>query len=504
MQRSAISYQLSALWLMVTCAVPLAAQGASPYLPVQHWATPYVEHLIARGRMADPSPLTRPLKTADVVRALSEVDTLTLTRGERRVVRAIIADLSQRERGPWGRLDVHAGVAGASFDNEDVVRPVGPGHATFSGGLALTAGFGPVVAVTHPYFDTRLKFDPFFHGKKDRVIAGRNAEAYLSGQWQYGEAFFGSLDRNWGPAPLQGLEVSPAPYSYDHFGLAIGTKSVRLEGLIAQLDTLSDTSGTANNRYFVSHRLLVRPPGRTTIALWEGNVQASTKQGLSFSLINFLTLGLLQQYDEQTKTNSQLGLDVQTGFGTVTVFGSLLLDDIQVDKGGAGNAEPASYGLTVGGQGPLGPAAWTAFYTRVTNLTYRTPNPAEAVMRLGVGLGRNYSDYDQLTLRGSLLTGPSVLVTPEATLIRQGQGDFRLPYPPVAAYPTTPGFLAGVVERTVRLACGVQLDRGPIGITGNGGVHLISNADHITGNDKTQWVGTIAMTVRLHWESALP
>ena len=38
----------------------LASQGASPYVPLHHWAMPYVEHLIARGALADPTPLTRP------------------------------------------------------------------------------------------------------------------------------------------------------------------------------------------------------------------------------------------------------------------------------------------------------------------------------------------------------------------------------------------------------------------------------------------------------------
>src|SRR5207244_3702861 len=56
----------------------LEAQDASPYLPVQDWTMPYVEHLIAAGLLEDPTPLTRPLRRADVVRALDAVDTLRL------------------------------------------------------------------------------------------------------------------------------------------------------------------------------------------------------------------------------------------------------------------------------------------------------------------------------------------------------------------------------------------------------------------------------------------
>src|SRR6185312_2052600 len=114
--------------------------------------------------------------------------------------------------------------------------------------------------------------------------------------------------------------------------------------------------------------------------------------------------------------------------------------------------EPPSYGVTLGAQGGVGEFGWTAFYTQVANLTYRTANPAEAVMRRGVGLARNFSDYDQLTVRASMIAGPGMLIEPEVTLLRQGQGDFRSPYPTVAQFDSTPTLFAGVVTRTLRLA----------------------------------------------------
>src|SRR5437867_9743226 len=49
--------------IVLCCVIPaltggamLAAQEASPYVPLQHWAMPYVEHLIATGVVADPTP----------------------------------------------------------------------------------------------------------------------------------------------------------------------------------------------------------------------------------------------------------------------------------------------------------------------------------------------------------------------------------------------------------------------------------------------------------------
>jgi hypothetical protein len=188
------------------------------------------------------------------------------------------------------------------------------------------------------------------------------------------------------------------------------------------------------------------------------------------------------------------------------MFAQFLLDDVQIDRKTPGDSEPPSYGLTAGVETNVRGISWTAFYTQVANLTYRTPNPAETVERRFVGLGRNFSDYDQLTLRARVLVGPGVLLTPEATVLRQGQGDFRLPFPPVSGYDTTKTIFQGVVERTVRLALSANWDRGPRGwgLAGNGGVHFIHNAGHVTGATDTKWVGGIAVTYRFRREGSVP
>ncbi len=480
------------------------AQQASPYLPLHHWASPYLEHFIARGVMVDPTPLTRPWREADVRTALAGMDTTRLSASERRVVRRLTTELTHKEEGPAVRVDGDVGAAAATHARRDPLREAGVGHATATGGLDLAFYWGSVVAVTHPFFDTRLKSDTDFAGKKNRIIAGRNAEAYVAGQWRYGELFFGSLDRNWGPAPVDGLLISPNPYSYAHFAVTLGTPRFHIEGLLTQLDDLPDTSGTPNHRYIVAHRLVMRPPGSTSVALWEGSILAGPNRTLEPWYANILDLGLLGQYDEGTKNNGLLGIDLDTRLHRAHLFAQVLLDDFQVDKGGAGNTEPPSYGVTLGAQGGLGHAAWTAFYTQVANLTYRTPNPAETVMRRGVGLGRNFSDYDQLTLRTSVVAGLGVLLAPEVTLLRQGEGDFREPYPPVAAYDTTPTIFVGVVERTLRLATALEWRGGPWQLHADGGAHLIHNYQHVTGDTKTRFVGSIGLTYWLRRESVLP
>lgn len=501
--------------LSLLAAWRLGAQSPSPYLPITHWSTPYIEHLIARGVVVDPTPLTRPWRRAAILAALENADTTRMSAAEREVTGRIVTVLTSREEGPHGRLEASVGTAVSSTPLRDPLeldrgvpnRKTTPARGFVNGGLRLEAQFGAVTLVTAPAFDTRLKYDPDFAGKKDRFIAGRAGEAYLSAEWRYGEVFFGTEDRNWGPPALQGLLISPAPYSYDHFAITIGTKGLHLDGIITQLDDMADTSGTPNHRYLIAHRLEYHKPGVLTVALWEGDILAGPARQLEPWYANIVTLGLLQEYDQPTKTNSLLGADVQARVGRASAFGSLLIDDIQVDRGGgalSGNNEPPSYGFTLGATRPAAGGAWTAFYTRVANLTYRTPNPAETVERQGIGLARYFSDYDQLTLKGSYLGPLGTLLEPEATLVRQGQGDYHLPYPAVAQYGSTATFLSGTPERIFRLALGASLDRTHWGLSGTAGLHFIHNLGHVTGVNHTQFVGQLAVTYRFGGESVLP
>src|SRR3989454_10339478 len=436
------------------------AQDASPYVPLQHWTMPYVEHLVARGVIPDPTPLTRPLKRADVVRVLREVDTLTVGEPVARTVRRLLEALDSDRTGPRYRIAGDVGVAAAPYARRDPLaaidsvgpRQAGPGHGTASGGLALELLLGHVVAVTHPEFDTRLKYDPDWFGKKDRAIAGRTAEAYVAAQWRLGELFFGRLDRNWGPSGLQGLLLSDNPYGLDHLGFTVGTARFQLQAIVTQLDDRIDSTGALAHRYMVQHRLWTQPGRRWTVALWEGSVLSGPGREIEPWYLNILNVGYLEQLNTGTTINNFLGLDFER-HATVTVFGQFMLDDVKIEHKIPTDALPSSYGFTVGAKGGVGRTGmdWCLFYTQVSNLTYRNQDNVEVPLYHFLGTGRNFDDYDQATLQLTLLHSSGLLLAPEVTLLRQGEGDPRLPYPPLTAFGSTPSLFAGVVERTVRL-----------------------------------------------------
>src|SRR5436309_4015828 len=98
--------------IVLFCVIPaltggamLAAQEASPYVPLQHWAMPYVEHLITTGVVADPTPLTRPLKRSDLARALEAANTTRLTRAARATVRRLLTEFGGHRAAPSLRIE---------------------------------------------------------------------------------------------------------------------------------------------------------------------------------------------------------------------------------------------------------------------------------------------------------------------------------------------------------------------------------------------------------------
>ncbi|HEX4601035.1 MAG TPA: hypothetical protein VH116_06565, partial [Gemmatimonadales bacterium] len=486
----------------------------SPYVPLGHWTMPYVEHLIARGIITDPTPLTRPLKRHDLVVALHAVDTLTVSASVLATLHRLLAALDVAQPAPRYRLVADVGLAAATYARRDPLaaitdtgpRQAGAGHGTANGGLDIELLFGPVVAVTHPYLDTRLKYDPDWYGQKTRVVAGRAAESYIAAQWRLGELFFGRLDRNWGPSGIQGLLLSDNPYGLDHLSITLGTANFQLQAIATQLDDRVDSTGTLVHRYMRQHRLWVRPGKRLAVALWEGTIPAGPGRQFEPWYLNIMNLGLLEQQNAGGKIESALGLDIERQ-GDVTLYAQYMQGDIQVDRNLPTDLKPTSYGLTVGAKGALGfsAAAWNLFYTRVANLAYRDETNYDTPQYHGLGTGRNFADYDQATLTLGLLPRPGLLVHPELTLLRQGEGDPRHPFPPVSAYPATPTIFQGVVERTLRAALsGSYAPTERLGLTFDVGVHHTTNYQHVTGDTRTQFIGSVGVSYRFVWVGALP
>ena len=502
---------------LVSKEPPSAAEAAhdvrsSLYLPIGSWATPFVEHLVRAGVLQGLDALTRPLKRADVARAVARVDTAGLAASVKSQLRLLALELEERPSPVRWKLDGGVGVLGASDASREAWRPAGDTARAFAqADLALSVEMPHFALVTHPRVDNRLKYDPEYAGKKDRFVAGRNDEAYLIGSWKYLEVSFGLVDRNWGPPEVEGLILSTAPYAYDHLFLRLGPRRLRLEMLATELNDLpewADSVGPAqtsalDRRFLSVHRLVVEPSDRLAFSLSEAMLYAN-EGGISRSwepwYLNPLNLWLLAQYQGKTTGNSLVAADATwQARRHLRLFGQLYLDDAQVDRRQSSDREPPGYGFTLGATGGAlgGRVSWSAFYTRVTNLAYRTPANQEQYTSDGVGLARSHDDYDQLTARVTTAPAPRALLAGELTALRQGQGSIVTHYPAVSQYADSLWFLTGVVQRTLRIAA--QASWTPaygINLSADVGRHFVRNANHVAGARADRWVWRLKAEIR--------
>lgn len=496
--------------LLAYGALPLAAQApqSNLYLPIGSWATPYVEQLIRAGVLQGLDPLTRPLRRADVARAVAAVDTTDLAGSVKHTLRLLAGELEERPDTVRWKLEANVVAQGASDASRWTVRPAPASSGVFyQGGLTGSLEFPHVGVVTSPYFDTRLLDDPEFAGKKDRFIAGDNAEAYILASWRYFEVFFGIEPRNWGPPEAEGILLSTSPYPYDHLMVRLGPRRFRLELIATQLDNLATSqSGLPGKRYLSLHRLVVTPSDRLSFSLSEAVLYADTG-GPSRSFepwyLNVANLWLLTDANGHGGvTKDLLAVDASWLAGrSLRLAGQLFANDIKVDKRTPTNPEKPEelgYTLSVTGQALHGLGSWSAFYTRMDNLNYQTQKGTQFQYSIwGVGLGRDHTDYDQYTARADALVAPRALIGGEVTYIRQGEGDFRNPFPPPQLLTDSVRFLTGIVERTLRVAAEANWTPVPgINLSTDIGRHFIWNANHVQGVRGDRWVWRVGAEIR--------
>lgn len=484
------------------------AQG-SPYVPLDDIAYKYADALIARGALKNVSLLERPYTAHALALGAAEVLGTSQSAMLRSYAVALRTALARYGDGDamsrWlndqseGRLFVTGDVFSTAQSSGIRDLMAADTANSVTAGADVRVGFtaGPLVVMLHPIVDNRLNNDPQFGGRKDRSIAGRTEDAYVSGQWQYAQLFVGRMTRNWGPYSQSGLELGSSPYSYDQLAARFGTDALHISSVVAKLDDSFQPDGVYA-RYFYAHRLGVRWKG-IEMGINEAYLATGIGRSYDLTLANPLNVYALSWRNERDDGNLNLGGDFAlrtASAGTYTA--ELFIDDLQIDSCDSTCNEPASYGLTVAAEGipVIGEQRAFASYTRLTGLAYRTPKAAETYDSFGVGLGRAFSDYDETRVGLDLAAVPYATLRVYGAYRRQGEGDYHLPFPPPATYPNVVGFLSGTVARTTRVAIDAGWMVAPgIEVTGDGGYNRTTNYGHVAGVTHSGFEGR----VRLQW-----
>jgi hypothetical protein len=475
------------------------AAQSSPYLPLDDPRLPLLEHLIARGDIADPSPMMRPFRRADALRVLAGAD--TAGEASAAIIRRLREDLEEPADSNHWAAGIRLGAQAYSHIRRDLLHPLGPDGVRPYAELLGEAGIGPFTMVTRPFAEPRLPDDPEWPGRRDLELAWRMGEAYVSAQFKYGSVFYGQMDRNWGPVGIEGIGLSDYGYNDPELGFEIGVDAVRLTALARSLEDARDSTGARIHRYFFAHRVGVRIGERLRLGVWETTVLAGFDREFDGRYRNPLSLLLLaNQYGLGANGNVLFGLDgaYRIGKGT-TIEAQLGLDDIQYINTSGEDRYPNRWALTLAAHGPLGARlAWRALYTQASSLAFRTLNPFENFTDGGAGLGRNFADMDRVTLTVSVPWGTRWLFTPELTLQRQGEGDISDPFPvtPEEAG-RLPQLFIGTVERTWRAAVAVSGRQGPLDLRATAGLHHVVNAGNLAGVTRNRFEGRLQATLGL-------
>ena len=476
---------------------------ASPYIRLDDPRLPLLEHLIARGEVEDPSPMVRPFRRSDAARVLTAADT-SETHPGRALIRQLRQDFEDRPGNLW-MIEGRIGGQAYTHARRELLHPAGPDGIRPYAELTGVATLGNLVLVTRPTVEPRLVDDPDWLGRRELKVAGRVADAYLSAQFKYAELFYGQMDRNWGPVGLPGIPLSN--YGYERQGLAIeiGTRNLRLSALATDLQDELDSLGQTVHRYYFVHRLHARLSRRLSVSPWEGIIVAGPGRTFETRYRNPLSLGYLANtIGFGDRSNVLLGVDVNwQAFGRTTIQAQLALDDFWYDDR---ERNRDRWAITLRATGPVGAtAAWHLLYTQVSSLALRAFNRADNFTDGGVGVGRNFSDQDQLTLWATLPLRSKWLLSPELTLLRQGEGRINDPYPVPDANGVlaTPALFIGVVERTYRAGLGLTGRTGPLDLFASAGFHHVVNSGHQEGRSGDRFEGRIQATLGLGREGVL-
>jgi hypothetical protein len=337
----------------------------------------------------------------------------------------------------------------------------------------------------------RFAWDLYFEDDPDGLNpgqrrGGRTDHAYVSADFGVARLLIGRLQRNWWRMGSPGLFVSDGATAYPQLALALHFGRFALRALTGELDTI-----LGQKRYLAAHRL---DYASENFAVSGGSsvMYASTRGGFQLRYLNPVEFIYFDAENEPDDVTVNVMLDAQFWWrtGSFVLHAEGLLDDIDVDPEGEDRA-PARYGFTVGGQWlpRSAPVAVSLEYEQVSAFAYRTNREVDKYTFLERGLGRNYVDYDRLTLAAEFYPRVAgLLMTPMVQVQRQGEGDLRDPFPPYPVFRASPALFLGVRETTYRLGLRARYQPLPFfWLAVDLGENWVRNKDHVERANRSEF-----------------
>lgn len=484
-------------------------------LPSWHWAYDYIETLQKRGYLLGLYQHSQPYTKGELAEALTVLakSDKIMTTFEQKILSKLqnefkdeIMFLKNPEK-PGYQIQAGARLQG------DIDR-FQSDEASFKGiyrTQALVQISDKIAIYNGVNFDQYLVDDPFYQGKEWRGGAAYNEQAYITGEWGRFQIKFGRDFLEWGtgrtgtllfsniaqPMDQLSFKMHLDPFQYNHIHAQLDP----MDGVFYTSDSLTQIKGKAN-RYISAHRVNLHLfENRLECSVTEGLLYSGLSEPVDFSYMNPFMIYYGAQINKSDKANMFTSFDIQYHLrNNVSFYGSLLIDDIQVEKTGPGDLEPNEIGYLVGAHwaDPFNLSGFSIAgeYVRVTNRTYKTPHPWESLLHRNQPLGHPLgNDFDLWFLELSKWWMGNLNVKVNYQALRKGEGSIYTPWDsPWMDYTVEQGysepFPTGIVEN--RNIFGVEFKYHPSihwGLQGFVRFQNRENAGHVEGinDDKTLW-----------------
>jgi hypothetical protein len=450
------------LFLLLTYSSLVFGQSVRP----SHWLSDYAAFEQARGYLWSLLPLTLPYESAALLRQINS-ELAGSGDATQPAYEKSLYMLQRLGKNPLQSGDLQIGMElEQSLEGSESSWP-------FRSRNRLSAAYRPrpwLLAASGVVMDSRLDEDPQYLGIRQNGVSAYAEYGYLR---LHHRGFTLAAGRDYlrlGPGLDATLLLSDYSRPLDHVQLAFQTKRWRYSFIAAQLDPWTGAAEAVPSsmaRYLALHRLEIRPASHFHLAVGEAILYGTTSAP-HWAFLNPLLFFHGEQMNGP-QTGNVLGSLQATWMPlhNLTIYGDLLIDDVQIEKQEAGDHEPDEYGFTAGLRW-ADPLRWrgTEFYAEYCRISNRTYNGQGGEwekwlhrrMPLGHFLG---NDFDRL------LTG--IQIWPESAWRLQLQfehrrcGEGRIDKPFDTPWMDQPEsedysepFPTGIVESSDRLLCGLD------------------------------------------------
>lgn len=431
-------------------------------LPTWHWAYEYVSQLQNGGYCIDLSELQLPYLRGDVAQSLLNINEESIQKNSYKIYHQLYRKLQQEfkveideiERDKIAKsLKLNSRVQ-ADIDKESETEYYGVYR--FGAGLDFNA---------HAYVYSGVKFDqydyndPKYFGYKWRGFAGYTEQAYLNLVWDNYQIKIGRDFIKWGVGKTGKLVMSNIARPLDQVKLSAQWKPFCFTYFIAELDPYDSDSELLIRRYLSGHRLQINLfQNRLKLAVTELLLYGGEGKSVDFTYLNPFIFYHGAHKNKHDPTNVLPTVDLlYRPKKNISLYGSLLIDDIQLEKTGPGDLEPNEIGYLIGSDWAdpfkLSGLTISGEYVRIANRTYKTPSEWETFIHRNQPLGHPLgNDFDFWFVELSKWWMGNLNVKLNYQTIRKGEGSIYTPWDsPWMDYTVEEGysepFPTGIVEK---------------------------------------------------------